>query len=91
MLREFTIHELRRYNGKDGSPPFVACEGKVYDLSESFLWRGGRHQVLHSAGADLTTALIQAPHNADLLARFPVVGILVSGKPQPLDDSGLGV
>jgi len=52
----------------------------VYDLSSSFLWRGGRHQALHSAGKDLTSELGQAPHGADLLAEFPVVGILVVGK-----------
>jgi len=30
----------------------------------------------HAAGVDLTEALKQAPHNADLLQRMPVVGIL---------------
>lgn len=36
----------------------------------------GRHQVLHTAGADLTASLDQAPHGADLLERVPVVGML---------------
>jgi predicted heme/steroid binding protein len=64
------------YDGKEGASAFVACEGKVYDVSGSFLWQGGRHLVLHSAGADLTTSLGQAPHGADLLERFPTIGIL---------------
>jgi len=42
-VRKFTREELSRYNGKDGAPVFVAFEGIVYDLSTSFLWRGGRH------------------------------------------------
>jgi len=75
--RVFTKAELGRYNGQNGTPAFVACEGKVYDVSRSFLWRNGRHQVLHTAGADLTEALAQAPHGANLLRRFPIVGDLV--------------
>jgi predicted heme/steroid binding protein len=32
--------------------------------------------VLHTAGLDLTAGLDQAPHGADLLERFPVIGLL---------------
>jgi predicted heme/steroid binding protein len=49
---------------------------KVYDVSQSFLWQGGRHLVLHTAGADLTSSLDQAPHGADLLERVRFIGIL---------------
>jgi predicted heme/steroid binding protein len=41
------------------------------------LWKKGLHQVLHTAGADLTTEIDSAPHGADLLERFPVVGMLI--------------
>jgi len=75
--RSFTKKELYRYNGKNGAPAFIAYEGKVYDVSQSFLWQHGRHQVLHTAGTDLTGTLAQAPHGADLLWRFPIVGELV--------------
>ncbi len=51
----------------------------MYDVSSGFLWRGGKHQVLHHAGEDLTDSLEQAPHGPDLLERFPVVGTLVEG------------
>lgn len=57
---------------------YVAFEGKVYDVSSSFLWRQGRHQVFHEAGKDLTEALKGAPHGAELLQKFPVVGELVN-------------
>lgn len=75
-MRKFGREELAEYDGKNGAPAYVAYEGKVYDVSESFLWRNGNHQVLHSAGEDLTENLKQAPHGADLLQGFPAVGIL---------------
>lgn len=75
-MKEFTKEELAQYDGKNGNPVYVAYKGKVYDLSESFLWKDGTHQVLHSAGLDLTDALEQAPHGRDVLEKFPVVGIL---------------
>ena len=75
-MREFTKEELARYNGQDGVPAYIACQGKVYDVSGSFLWQKGCHQVLHEAGVDLTDDLDQAPHGADLLERVPIVGRL---------------
>jgi len=76
-MRRLTKEELAQYNGKDGAPAYIAYEGKVYDVSHSFLWQKGRHQVLHTAGIDLTTELDAAPHGADMLERFPVIGMLV--------------
>jgi predicted heme/steroid binding protein len=75
-MRKFTKKELAQYDGKDGVSAFIAYEGKVYDVSHSFLWQDGQHQVLHTAGVDLTASLDQAPHGADLLERFPVIGML---------------
>ncbi len=74
--RRFTKEELRQYNGQDGAPAFIAFEGRVYDVTGSFLWQKGKHQVFHNAGEDLTDALEEAPHGADLLKRFPIVGTL---------------
>ncbi len=75
-MRQFTREELAQYHGRDGAAAYTACGGKVYDVSRSFLWQKGRHQVLHQAGVDLTDALAQAPHGADLLDRFPQVGVM---------------
>lgn len=61
-MKKFTAKELARYNGKNGKPSYVAYDGKIYDVSNSFLWKDGIHQVLHRAGADLTDAIKQAPH-----------------------------
>ena len=74
-MKEFTAKELALHNGKDGKPAYVAYDGKVYDVSASFLWKDGNHQAFHKAGMDLTLALEEAPHSAEVLKRFPVVGI----------------
>ena len=74
--RLFTLGELLPHDGRDGASAFVGVAGGVYDVSGSYHWRGGRHQVLHDAGRDLTRALEQAPHGADVLARYPIVGTL---------------
>lgn len=75
-MKEFTQEELAQYNGKNGLPAYTAYKGKVYDVSGSFLWKDGNHQVLHNAGTDLSAAMEQAPHGDDILDRFPVVGVL---------------
>jgi len=75
-MKRFSKEELARYNGKNGAPAYIAYKGKVYDVSASFIWRNGRHQVLHNAGEDLTDSLEQAPHGVEMLERLPVVGML---------------
>jgi len=75
-MKRFSKKELAQYNGKNGAPAYIAYKGKVYDVSSSFLWKNGNHQVLHNAGKDLTDSLEEAPHGVDLLERFPVVGTL---------------
>lgn len=75
-MKKFSKGELAQNNGRDGNPSYVAYNGKVYDVSGSFHWKDGKHQVLHLAGTDLTNAMEHAPHNTDLLEKFPVIGIL---------------
>ena len=75
-MREFTPEELARHDGRGGAPAYVAYEGRVYDVSASFLWQDGRHQAMHGAGTDLTSSLNDAPHGPELLEGFPVVGAL---------------
>lgn len=75
-MKQFDLKELAIYNGKNGSPAYVAYEGKVYDVSNSLLWEDGEHLDLHNAGEDLTEAMNEAPHDADLLENFPIVGVL---------------
>lgn len=75
-MKRFSKEELAQYNGKSGAPAYIAYKGKVYDASNSFQWKNGRHQVLHNAGEDLTDSLEQAPHGVEMLERLPVIGIL---------------
>ena len=77
-MKVFKKEEVAKYNGKNGNPAYVIFKGKIYDVSSSFLWKDGIHQVFHSAGVDLTNALEQAPHGGDVLEKFPVVGIIPS-------------
>ncbi len=73
---QLTIEELAKYDGKEGRPAYIAYYGKIYDVTHSFLWKGGTHQVVHHAGKDLTEELKKAPHGASLLSRVPLVGTL---------------
>jgi predicted heme/steroid binding protein len=75
-MKVFTKEEIAQYNGKNGNPAYVIYKGKIYDVTASFLWQDGTHQVLHTAGVDLTEAMEQAPHGGDVLEKFPVVGTL---------------
>jgi predicted heme/steroid binding protein/uncharacterized membrane protein len=74
--REFTRAELAGKNGSDGNPAYIAFQGKVYDVSGSDMWRGGRHMDLHQAGHELTGELAEAPHGEEVLERYPQVGII---------------
>jgi predicted heme/steroid binding protein len=75
-MKAFTKEELSKYDGSNGIA-YIACYGKVYDVSNSYHWRKGIHQVTHRAGCDLTHALERAPHDFSLLEKFLVVGELV--------------
>ena len=75
-MTEFTLGELARHHGRAGVAAYVAYQGRVYDVSASFLWQAGRHQAMHEAGMDLTASFGGAPHSPELLERFPVLGIL---------------
>ncbi len=76
--KQFTLDELKKYDGKDGRPAYIAYKGKVYDVSDDFLWVEGDHQGEHVAGKDLTEDMSRAPHAEDVLERVPLIGILVT-------------
>ena len=76
--KKFTLEELKQYDGKNGRPAYIAYKGKVYDVTDDYLWIDGDHQGEHSAGKDLTEKMAQAPHGEETLERVKPVGILVS-------------
>lgn len=75
-MKEFELEALKDFDGKDGKPVYVVHEGKVYDVTESKLWRNGVHMRRHNAGNDLTTDFKAAPHGREVLERYPQVGIV---------------
>jgi len=75
-MKEFTLEELKQFDGREGRPAYVAYEGKVYDVSESAMWPEGDHEGAHAAGGDLTSEQDDAPHDV-YVTDFPEVGRLV--------------
>jgi predicted heme/steroid binding protein/uncharacterized membrane protein len=75
--RRFTAEELAEFDGKEGRAAYVCYKGKVYDVTSSKLWRNGMHVRAHAAGEDLSGAMLAAPHDGDVMERFPVVGLLI--------------
>lgn len=76
-MKRFTEAELAEYNGENGKPVYIAHEGKIYDVSDSKLWKTGLHMKRHKSGQDLTMDIQAAPHEPDVLERFQQVGELV--------------
>lgn len=79
-----TIDELANFDGEEGRPAYFAYKGKIYDVSQSKLWKNGSHMKRHQAGVDLTDILSQAPHEEDKILNMPEVGKLSmqTAKPQ---------
>ena len=75
-MKEFTLKMLAENNGENDKPIYIAHKGKVYDVSESRLWKGGVHMKRHKAGNDLSTDIQAAPHETDVLERYPQIGVL---------------
>ncbi len=74
--RHFKIQELKEYDGKEGKPGYTAFKGKVYDISNSQLWKNGIHADTHLAGIDLTESMLSAPHGEEILIKFQILGEL---------------
>ncbi len=83
-MKEFTSEELASFNGKDGSPIYIAFEGKVFDVTKSRLWAKGLHMNRHAAGKDLTADISAAPHGTEVFERYPQIGTVKKGPPEEL-------
>ena len=75
-MQEFDVTELEKFDGSNGRPVYVAHKGKVFDVSNSKLWKNGLHMKRHRAGNDLTIDIQGAPHEPDVLERYPQIGTL---------------
>ncbi|NBV05128.1 MAG: cytochrome b5, partial [Cytophagia bacterium] len=50
-LPPYTRSELALRNGQDRPEIWIAWDGKIYDVTESRLWKNGKHYE-HWAGQD---------------------------------------
>lgn len=74
-LAIYSKQQLALRNGQDKPQIWVAYKGLIYDVSESRLWRNGKHYE-HWAGQDLTGELSDAPHTATVFEKFAIIGEL---------------
>ncbi|MFZ4860581.1 cytochrome b5 domain-containing protein [Sphingobacterium sp. Mn56C] len=75
-LPEYSKSQLALRNGQDRPQICVSYQGLIYDVTGSRLWKKGMHYE-HWAGQDLTAELNDAPHNADVFAKFELIGKLI--------------
>ncbi|MGI4021185.1 MAG: cytochrome b5 domain-containing protein [Janthinobacterium lividum] len=74
-LPVYTKNQLALRNGQDKPEIWVAYQNLIYDVTESRLWKNGKHYE-HWAGQDLTKELIDAPHVDTVFSRFKLIGSL---------------
>lgn len=75
-MKKVDKEELEKADGAEERSALVAVDGKVYDVTRSEMWPGGRHMNVHAAGRDLSAEIKAAPHGTDVLERFEQVGEL---------------
>ncbi|MEY4383922.1 MAG: hypothetical protein RI995_1464 [Bacteroidota bacterium] len=75
-MKEYTKSQLALRNGQDKPEIWVAYLGDIYDVSQSKLWKNGKHYE-HWAGQDLTQELADAPHAEKVFEKFTIVGKLI--------------
>ncbi len=71
----FTRNQLALRNGQDKPEIWVAFHGKIYEVTNSKLWRNGKHYE-HWAGQDLTSEMPDAPHTEKVFDKFKIIGTL---------------
>ncbi|MCR9015140.1 cytochrome b5 domain-containing protein [Aquiflexum gelatinilyticum] len=74
-MKTYTRQQLALRNGQDKPEIWVAYRGEIYDVSDSRLWKNGKHYE-HWAGQDLTDELPDAPHTAEVFRKFKTIGLL---------------
>ena len=74
-LNSYTRTQLALRNGQDRPEIWVAFRGYIYDMTNSKLWKNGKHYE-HWAGQDLTEELADAPHSEKVFEKFTPIGLL---------------
>ena len=89
--KEFTLEELKQYDGQDGRPVYIAAHGRVFDVTASLKWKNGKHMNRHTAGEDLSGDLSSAPHKEEVFDKFSQVGVLKTSPAQSSEIAGTGL
>lgn len=74
MDKKFSQEEIKKFDGKDGRPAYIAYKGSVYDVTDSIFWADGMHLESHFAGVDLTAEIDNAPHGDEVFEGVAKIG-----------------
>ena len=74
-MKTYTRGQMALRNGQDKPEIWVAYKGIIYDVTESKLWKNGKHYE-HWAGQDLTLELSEAPHTEKVFEKFVPIGYI---------------
>lgn len=58
LSRELMPDQLAAFDGKEGRPAYIAYKGIIYDITNSRLWKSGRHEKLFYFFAYMNLALV---------------------------------
>lgn len=75
-MKKYSTSQLALRNGQDRDEIWIAYEDVIYDVTNSRLWKNGKHYE-HWAGQDLTEELLDAPHDTKVFEKLHVIGKLV--------------
>ena len=71
MAKTFTREELKKYDGQNGNPAYVAINNRVYDVTHIPAWQDGTHHG-NKAGLDLTDVLFNYSPHKDRVGQITV-------------------
>lgn len=78
-LKRYTMEEISKFDGKDGTLAYVVINGRVYDVTSIKQWFNGKHYGL-TAGKDLTE-YFNSCHKSEknILKKLKIVGKVENG------------
>lgn len=78
--RDLTLGELKKYDGKNGNPAYIAVDGVIYDVSNIDTFKKNPYNKL-KLGSDLTS-FFNEYRNGDrsILIELPIIGTIIYDK-----------